>query len=69
MVTPGEIEERIFRRIRDEKNIAALAAVSAVRAALGDEFFTAKAQAPVPAFATANENLGTVDEHGYDLKR
>ena len=50
-------------RIGRQDDAAALAAVSAVRAALGNALFTAEADAPVPAPTGMDEDLNLVDEH------
>ena len=51
MGTVGEVEERFLLRVGDEEDVSAFAAVSAVRAAHGNELFAAKGHGAVAARA------------------
>ena len=55
--------------VADEHDVAAVPAVAAVGAALGQEFFAAEAQAAVPAVAGAQVNFRFVDEHFSERKK
>ncbi len=63
MMPAGEIEQGILIRIGDENDAAAVAAVAAVGAALGDVFLAPEGDASVPAVAGFNLNDGFIDEH------
>jgi hypothetical protein len=52
------------RRFGNEHDVAALAAVAAVRPALRDELLAAKRQTAVPATAGLDVKLGAVAERG-----
>ena len=49
--------------VAGQDDASALAAMAAVRAALGHALFTAEADAPVPAPTGMDEYLDLVDEH------
>ena len=51
--------------VRDDPDVAALAAVAAVRAALGDVGLTAKTDAAGPTVARFGVQLGEIDERGH----
>ena len=55
--------EVIFVFIAEQDHVTTLAAIAAVRAALGDEFFPAKTEATVAAIAGSKKNIGLVYEH------
>jgi hypothetical protein len=61
----GEIEKRIFGRVRDEDNAAAVTPVAAVGAALGNELFPPKRDAPVPAVAGLHLDYCFIYEHNF----
>ena len=63
MMPAGEIEQGVLVRIGDEDDAAAVAAVAAVGAALGDVFLAAEGDASVPAVAGFHLNDGFIDEH------
>ena len=63
MVSAGEIEEGVLIGVGEEDDAAAVAAVAAVGAALGDVFLTAEGEAAVAAVAGLDFNDGFVDEH------
>ena len=50
--------------VAQEHDVAALAAIAAIGATLGDELLATEADAPVPAVAGLEDDLGFVDEHG-----
>ena len=64
VVPAGEVEERVFARIGQQDDAAAVGAVTAVGAALGDVLFPPKRNTPVPAVAGFHVDDGFVDEHG-----
>ena len=49
--------------VAQEHDVTALAAITAIRATLGDELLATEAHAPVPAVAGLEDDLGFVDEH------
>ena len=51
-----------------EYDVAAVAAVAAVRTAARDEFLAAKAAAPVPAVASLRVNADVIDEFHSSIK-
>ena len=57
-----KVRECVQRSIRDEENIAAIAAVATVRATLRNVFFAAKTQAAVATVAGLNSNRCFIDE-------
>ncbi len=61
-----EFDQRILSRVDGENHIAAAAAVSAVRAALGDIFFAAEGNAAVAAVARLDVDIGLVNKHNDD---
>jgi hypothetical protein len=61
---PLQIREIAERRVRDEDDIAAVAGVTAVRAALRNEFLATERQAAVAAAAGLDVKLRAVAERG-----
>ena len=59
-----ELAEIVGMGIDFEDDVAAFAAVAAVRAAAGDEFFAAEADRSVAAVAGLGEDADVIDEHG-----
>jgi hypothetical protein len=49
-----------------EHDIAAPAAVAAVRSSLGSEFFASERERPIAAISGFDMNASTIDEHGCD---
>ncbi len=68
MLGVAKVDQRVEALDRLEDDIAALAAVAAVGAAIFDKLLTPEADRAGPARARADENLGLVEEmHGRDL--
>src|SRR5439155_113164 len=65
----AQVVERVQRWIGDREDRAAVASISPGRASAGNEFLTAKGDAPVAAVPPANVNFGGVDEHGRGTGR
>src|SRR5439155_10116875 len=63
MVLAHEIQERVLIGIGDEDDVAAVAPVAAVGAALGDVFLAPEGDASGAAVARFDVNGGFVDEH------
>ena len=59
-----ELAEVVGMGIDLEDDVAAFAAVAAVRASAGDEFFAAEADRSVAAVAGLGEDADVIDEHG-----
>jgi hypothetical protein len=59
-----ELEERVFLRIGDHINAAALTAVAAAGPAARNEFLAAKRDTPVAAISGTNGDFRFVDKHG-----
>jgi hypothetical protein len=64
MVPAGKVEEGVFRGVGHEDDIATVAAVAAIGAALGDELFTAEGDASRSAIAGFDVDGCFVDKHG-----
>ena len=62
-VVETKLEKRVFVRVRDQVDIAALAAIAAAGPALRDELFPAKGNAAMPAVSGANRDSSFVYEH------
>ncbi len=54
---------------RTNDDAATRAAIPAIRSTLGNELFSAKAHAAVPAVAPFHKDLGSVDEHFEALQQ
>jgi hypothetical protein len=52
-------------RVGNDNDVSTLAAVTPVRAALGDVFFASKADDAVPAIASFHLNFRFVNKHLY----
>ena len=64
VVLAGEIEEGVFVRVGEEDDAAAVAAVAAIGAALGDVLFAAERDAARAAVTGLYVDLGFVNKHG-----
>ncbi len=64
-----EIDEGVEPRVGVEEDIAALAAVASVRAALGDVLAAVEGDAAVPALAGLDDNGDFVYEHAQTIGR
>jgi hypothetical protein len=63
-VIVAEFQEGVFVRIGDQVDVAAVAAVTAARPALRDEFLAAESNAAMTAVAGFDSDPGFVDEQG-----
>jgi hypothetical protein len=61
----AKIDQCVEVRVNDENDVAALAAVPAVRTAEGNEFFAAKGNRAITAGTRADKNLGLVEKEEF----
>ncbi len=58
-----QVQERVHRLVGDNPDVATAPAVAPRRTAARDKFFAAKSSHAVTAVATADANLGAINEH------
>ena len=61
----GQVLERIVGIVRHDKHASAVTAVTAVRAASGDEFLPPERHAPTTAIAGDDDDVRFVNEHRF----
>ena len=66
VVLSFEVQQGVHAGGGDRDHAAPVAAVAAVRAALGDELLPSEADAAVAAFSATNVDFSAINEHGRE---